>query len=157
MHPPAEVSAARVRASSSPVKDSLRAARLLAAIAIAASVLAAPATPNSGSASPATPNAVVRLEDSYLRGGKYRQLYGLFTARFRAHCGYTKFRRKAQSSRPTLRKLRLVLVAVRIRGAKAYVNYRYVQGRRWAFTVKNDLYVKAAGRWYDELDPTTRC
>lgn len=135
----------------------MRAARLLAAIAVAAGILAGPAAPSSGSASPGTPNAVVRLEDSYLRAGKYRQLYGLFTARFRARCDYLKFRRSAQSSRPTLRKLRLVLVAVRIRGARAYVNYRYVQGRRWAFTVKNDLYVKTSGRWYDELDPTTRC
>jgi hypothetical protein len=100
----------------------------------------------------------LRLQDTYLHAGKFKQLWQLFTPRFRASCGsYAKFAAEAKRNRAQLKEVRIVLLSERIQGNKGYLKYRYVKGGAVLATVVNDLYVKIQGRWYDEVDKATQC
>ena len=114
---------------------------------------AAPARPTALS----KPSDVWRLQDSYLRAGKYRQLWGLFTPRFHASCNYSKFLAEAKQQRAETKGLRLVLLSERIVGNRGYLKYHYLQGSKVVVTIANDLYVRIGGRWLDEVDRVTSC
>ena len=131
------------------------AGRALAVATALAAIAAAPAL--ASIAAPATPIAVLRLQDQYLRAGKFRPLYALFTARFRSACPYAKFVRTARQNRAALQGVRIVVDGQRIQGTRALVNYRYVHRGKVLATVRGDVYVRVGGRWYDERDRYTTC
>jgi hypothetical protein len=118
-------------------------------------VLAAAAVGSSGPF--ASPSALLRHQDALLRAGKYQALYQTFTQRFRDSCPYSTFVTQGRRNRAVLTGIRLVVVGQRIQGTRALVSYRYVRGTRVLASIRNDLYVRVGGRWYDEVDTNTRC
>jgi hypothetical protein len=123
---------------------------VIAAVAASAAVAATPI-------SQATPVATLRSEDALSRTGQTKRLWALFTPRFHRQCPYAKFAVLQQKQAKILKQLKLRVTGSRVVGARAYVSYRYLLGTKVAVTVTGDVFVKIRGRWFDELDHSTRC
>ncbi|MFN2467210.1 MAG: hypothetical protein ABR521_03645 [Gaiellaceae bacterium] len=103
------------------------------------------------------PAQVTLKQDRLTRQGQHKQLYALFTARFKAQCPYAKFREQAKETQAALKGITFRITGERIRGAKGYVAYKYLRGAKVLANVKADLYLKVNGKWLDEVDKVTSC
>jgi hypothetical protein len=77
--------------------------------------------------------------------------------RFRAECNYKTFVARNASVRKQITRATIKMISSRVAGTRAYLTYETFAPPVQPFVTKNDLFVKIAGRWYDELDAVTGC
>lgn len=127
---------------------------LLLVLAAAVAAASGNATPMAGGASPA---AVLKQEAADLNARNWRPYYALMGPRFRAQCSYKTFVARNASVRSQIQSASITKISSRISGSRAYLSYETIAPPVKPFYTKNDLFVKIAGRWYDELDAVTAC
>ncbi len=134
----------------------MRRATVLVVIVFAASAAAAvgSAMPSSGGSSAV---AVLKQEAVYLNARDWKPYYGLMGPRFRASCRYSTFVARNESVRKLIKSASIKMISSRVAGSKAYLTYKTIAPPVKSFVTRNDLFVKVAGRWYDELDAVTTC
>ena len=124
-------------------------------VAVAATVAAnGNAMPSSGGT---TAVAVLKAEATYLNAREWRPYYALMGPRFRAECNYKTFVARNASVRKQITRATIKMISSRVVGTRAYLTYETFAPPVQPFVTKNDLFVKVAERWYDELDAVTSC
>jgi hypothetical protein len=101
--------------------------------------------------------AVLKAEAAYLNAREWRPYYGLMGPRFRAACNYRTFVARNASVRKEITRATIKMISSRVVGTRAYLTYETFAPPVQPFVTKNDLFVRIAGRWYDELDAVTSC
>ena len=129
---------------------------LVLVLVFAATVVttAAYAMPSSGGASPV---AVLKAEAVYLNASNWRPYYGLMGPRFHAKCTYGTFVARNSAVRQLFERASIKMISSRVQGSRAYLTYETIAPPVKPFVTRGDLFVKIAGRWYDEFDPVTTC
>jgi len=101
--------------------------------------------------------AVLKQEAVYLNARNWKPYYGLMGPRFRAQCKYSTFVARNESVRKLIKSASIKMISSRVSGSKAYLTYETIAPPVKTFVTRSDLFVKIAGRWYDELDAVTSC
>jgi hypothetical protein len=84
--------------------------------------------------------------------------YTAYTAQFKATCPYATFRKHQAAQRAEAPSTIAVRVtSSRTVGAKTWLNYHILLGGQVVATMKNDLFVRQRGLWYDQVDKATTC
>jgi hypothetical protein len=112
------------------------------------------AAPSSGGS---TPVATLKQEATYLNARDWKPYYGLMSPRFRATCDYSTFVARNVEVRKQISRASIKMISSRIAGSRAYLSYETIAPPIKPFVTHNDLFVKIAGRWYDDLDAVTTC
>ena len=133
-------------------------ARLVAvalALALSGSALAGPFPVDRAR----TPRALILLQTDLFNAGDWRNLWLTFSPKFRARCDFqiwrARLRRDRGSTNPREKVVELTIK--RVGTTKALATYVVHRNGRFAYSGKNDVYVKIGKRWYDELDHETEC
>ena len=132
-------------------------------IAVAVAALAAPAAVSG--AAPGEPTAVRTMllrQATLLKQAKWREMYAMYTQRFRRSCPYARFVRQGRQTRQLLgTRFQLRGIQVRVETPmRAIVAYRFVRDGQTLAAVAfrhRDVYTKIRGRWLDELDRVSAC
>jgi hypothetical protein len=109
------------------------------------------------------PAETLKSEIAAFNARNYVAAYSAYTPRFKARCPFATFRKHEAAERaqiPAGLKLVVRVTSVRVRGAKAYLAYKFLIGGMPVAAVRPaspDLFVLIGGLWYDELDKETTC
>jgi hypothetical protein len=77
--------------------------------------------------------------------------------RFRKTCDYGTFVSRNVYVRDHIKSASIKVISTRIAGSRAYLSYTTIAPPLKPIVTHNDLFVKIAGRWYDDLDAVTTC
>ena len=125
--------------------------KLIVAAALVLVLAAGPAAAVSG------PAQVLQKQLTLLQAGNTRAAYLLFTENFRTTCDYETWSGKLGDSRSAFAGLSFRVLTTKIKGGVAKLTYQVKRENKILETVRDDVYVKIGGKWYDELDSVTTC
>jgi hypothetical protein len=123
-------------------------------ILVSAGAAVAGAASSSGGT---TPGATLKEEATYLNARNWRPYYALMSPRFRESCDYSTFVSRNVYVRNQIKSASIKMISTRIAGSRAYLSYTTIAPPLKPFVTHNDLFVRIAGRWYDDLDAVTTC
>jgi hypothetical protein len=104
-----------------------------------------------------TPAATLKQEATYLNARNWKPYYALMSPRFRETCDYSTFVARNVEVRNLIKSASIKMIATRVAGSRAYLSYTTIAPPLKPIVTHNDLFVKIAGRWYDDLDAVTTC
>lgn len=145
-----QIKASPREADGSRVKRSL----VLALLVFACAAGAAGAASSAGGITAA---ATLKQEATYLNARNWKPYYALMSPRFRATCDYGTFVARNVYVRNQIKSASIRSISARIAGSHAYLRYTTIAPPLKPILTRNDLFVKIAGRWYDDLDAVTTC
>jgi len=105
----------------------------------------------------ATPVDTLKKEVAYFNQSDWRPYWLLMSPRFRSSCPFGKFVVRGEKARGMVGRASVKLLSSRTTGSHAYLTYETKASQLRAFVTRDDLFVKIAGRWYDEIDRVTAC
>lgn len=126
----------------------------------AVAALAGPAAAAAPTIAKPTPAATLHAEITAFNAKNFRAAYSAYTAAYRAKCPYATFAKKMAAQRaqvPAPLKLGVRVTSSRIVGTKATLGYSVLLGGSAVHQVKGDVFQRAGGLWYDQLDAQTTC
>jgi hypothetical protein len=137
--------------------------RLIVQVAVVALVAVAGGGAVALSADAATgPEAKVRglllHQVDLFNHSRWRPLWLTYTPRFRSRCPYRRFAALEARARSAVGRFSIRKIAVRVTRARAAVSYELLARNvviDRATPKRPDIYVRIAGRWYDEIDTHT--
>jgi hypothetical protein len=103
------------------------------------------------------PAATLKQEATYLNVRNWKPYYALMSPRFRETCNYSTFVARNVEVRKLIKSASIKMISTRVAGSRAYLSYTTIAPPLKPMVTHNDLFVKIAGRWYDDLDAVTTC
>lgn len=105
----------------------------------------------------ATPVATLKAEATYLNTRNWKPYYALMSPRYRKTCDYGTFVSRNVYVRDQIKSASIKMISTKFVGSRAYLSYMTFAPPLKPIVTHNDLFVKIAGRWYDDLDAVTTC